>query len=588
MVLSYLLARAGVNVVTLEKHADFLRDFRGDTLHPSSMEIIDELALLDDLLELPVDRAPFVRARSVDLDVIFADFRRLRTRTKFLAFLPQNEFLDFFASKGQAFPGFDVRMSTSFTDLIEDASGRVIGVRADGPDGPMEIRCDLVVAADGRGSRVREKAGLPLKDLGAPFDVFWFRLPREPDDVEHVLGRFENGRLLVLFNRNHYWQVAYMMPKGGFDELREEGLDSFKRTVAHYTPFADERVEVITSWDDVPLLTVRMDRLLEWYRPGLLCIGDAAHAMSAIAGIGINLAIHDAVAAANVLAAPLRDRTLSERHLRRFQRRRELPTRFYQRFQIIFQHSVVKPSLKATPKPIPTLRLVNRFPVLTRLSGRIIGIGFRPEHVDSALVLARKEVSRPALPADGTLEPARAAIGEGNMVSPTLEEGTWRLASERSRVKFTASHVFGALPVRGAFARMDGVLTIGNGGSRQAEAVLEAASLTTGPLGGMRDWHLRSAHFLNAKRHPQIHFQSTSIEQSGGSLTVKGRLTIKGITRPVTLTGRLTEQLPDVIEVVLSGEIRRGDFRVGILPMKLMVAERVKLDLELTVRRSTP
>lgn len=397
MVLSYLLARAGVDVVTLEKHPDFLRDFRGDTLHPSSMEIMDELGLLDDLLKLPVDRAPFVRARSMDLEVMFADFRHLRTRTKFLAFLPQHEFLNFFASKGEEYPTFHLLMRTSFTDLIFDATGRVAGVRAEGPDGPLEIRAELVIGADGRWSRVREKAGLPQMDLGAPFDVFWFRLPRESDDPEHVLGRFENGRLLVLFNRNDYWQVAYMMPKGGFDELREAGLEEFKRTVAIYTPFADERVEAIQSWKEVPFLTVRMDRLLEWYRPGVLCIGDAAHAMSAIAGIGINLAIHDAVAAANILAIPLRDLTLTVGHLRKFQKRRESPTRRYQRFQIVFQDRVIKPSFKTTPKPISTLRIVSRFPVLTRLSGRVIGIGFRPEHADVPAVLpsARRQAHRP-------------------------------------------------------------------------------------------------------------------------------------------------------------------------------------------------
>ncbi|HEX9444527.1 MAG TPA: FAD-dependent oxidoreductase, partial [Candidatus Binatia bacterium] len=344
MMLGYLLARAGVRVAVLEKHADFLRDFRGDTIHPSTLEVVHELGLLDALLKLPHQEVRQLNAQFGDATVTLADFTRLPTRCKFIAMMPQWDFLNFLAARAARYPAFKLLMETEATDPVEEA-GRVSGVRARGKDGPLEVRADLVVAADGRGSILREKAGLSVKDLGAPMDVLWFRLSRKPDDPAQTMGRFDVGRIFVTINRGDSWQCGFVIPKGGFEEVRRQGLEAFREKVAELAPYAQDRVAELRTWDDVKLLTVRVDRLIEWFRPGLLCIGDAAHAMSPVGGVGINLAIQDAVAAANILAGPLGARRAAAEDLRRVQRRREFPTRVTQSLQVAVQKRFIARAL---------------------------------------------------------------------------------------------------------------------------------------------------------------------------------------------------------------------------------------------------
>ncbi len=382
MMLGFLLARAGIDVVVLEKHADFLRDFRGDTIHPSTLEVMHEIGLLDRFLALPHQEVRQLGLGIGDEILPVADFRHLPTRCRFVAFMPQWDFLDFLADEGRRHPGFGLRMRSEVTDLLEEG-GRVTGVRAATPEGPLEVRAPLVVGADGRSSRVRELAGLSADALGAPMDVLWFRLSRRPTDGGATMGRVAPGRVFVLIERGEHWQCGYVIQKGGFDAVRARGLDAFRSDVASLAPFLAARVSDIASWDDVKLLTVRVDRARRWHRPGLLCIGDAAHAMSPIGGVGINLAIQDAVAAANRLAAPLRDGRLTEEDLRAVQGRREFPTRVTQRIQLLAQDRLVKPILGRTARLEPPLaiRLLSWFPVLQRLPGRLVGLGVRPEHV---------------------------------------------------------------------------------------------------------------------------------------------------------------------------------------------------------------
>jgi 2-polyprenyl-6-methoxyphenol hydroxylase-like FAD-dependent oxidoreductase len=382
MMLGLLLARAGVRVLVLEKHADFLRDFRGDTIHPSTLEVMHELGLLDALLKLPYQEVRVLTGQVGETRVPIADFTHLPTRCGFVAFMPQWDFLAFLAREATGYPAFALRMRAEVTELLEESS-RVVGVQASTADGPLTIRADLVVAADGRSSTVREKAGLPVEELGAPMDVLWFRLSRPSDDPGQTMGRFDIGRIFISLNRGTYWQCGYVIPKGKFDEIRRAGLPAFREGVARLLPSAQARVSELRDWDDVKLLTVRVDRLSRWYRPGLLCIGDAAHAMSPIGGVGINLAIQDAVAAANVLATPLAGHRLTTDHLQRVQRRREFPTRVTQRLQIAIQNRVIARVLAGTrPVKLPlAVRLLGRFPVLRRIPGRLIGMGIRPEHV---------------------------------------------------------------------------------------------------------------------------------------------------------------------------------------------------------------
>lgn len=382
MMLGLLLARAGVSVIVLEKHHDFLRDFRGDTLHPSTLEIMHELGVLERFLQLPHQKVPRLNGRFGDLAFTVADFSHLPTRCRYVAFMPQWDFLNFLVEVGRWYPTFQVRMSAEVTDLIEDR-GSVVGLRAETPRGPMEVRASLVVGADGRQSVVRARAGLSVEEFGAPMDVLWFRLSRRPSDPVDPMGRFDVGRIFIMLNRGDYWQCGFVIAKGSRDEIQAQGLTAFRDSVAKLAPFAADRVHELQDWEPVKLLTVQVDRLHQWYRSGLLCIGDAAHAMSPVGGVGINLAIQDAVATANLLAIPLREGRLTTRDLRLVQARRAWPTKMTQRVQLMIQNRIIKRVLGSSDRLPPPLafRLIARFPFLRRLPARMIGLGFRPEHV---------------------------------------------------------------------------------------------------------------------------------------------------------------------------------------------------------------
>jgi len=383
MVCGFLLARAGIDVLVLEKHADFLRDFRGDTIHPSTLQLMYELGILEDFLRRPHQELAQIGAQVGDFTVTIADFSHLPTHCKFVGLMPQWDFLNFIEEKAKAYPGFHLRMQTEVTDLlIED--GRVAGVRAKSPHGPLEVRADLTVGADGRRSLVREKAGLAVRDLGAPIDVLWMRVTRKPGDRNQALGRFRGGKILVTLDRGEYWQCAFVISKGGFDTIRQEGLTKFREEIAAVAPFLRERLGELNDWNDIKLLSVAVDRLRRWSRTGLLCIGDSAHAMSPIGGVGINLATQDAVAAANTLAEPLAQGAVSDARLGDVQRRREFPTRATQAFQVFAHKRFIFPALR-NPRPISRLplplKLLQMFPILRRIPARLVGLGVRPEHV---------------------------------------------------------------------------------------------------------------------------------------------------------------------------------------------------------------
>ena len=383
MVLGLLLARAGIDVVVLEKHADFLRDFRGDTIHPSTLEVMDELGLLDDLLKLPHNKVSRLGVQVGDTSINFADFTWLPPRYAFIALMPQWDFLDFLADEARKYPNFKLIMQANVTDLVEER-GRIVGVRATTPEGPLEVRAKLTVGCDGRKSTVRAKAGLEVEDIGAPIDVFWMRVSRRPDDPPSG-GRLNAGSFFAMLDRGDYFQLAYVIPKDTAEKIREQGLPAFREIIAKALPFLADRVDELKTWDDVKLLTVSIDRLRTWYRPGLLCIGDAAHAMSPIGGVGINLAIQDAVAAANILWKPLKDGTLSTFDLAKVQHRRTFPTRVTQRLQVLAQNRIVQPVLSSNqPLQAPrAVSLFNKLPILQRIPARIVGVGVRPEHVKS-------------------------------------------------------------------------------------------------------------------------------------------------------------------------------------------------------------
>jgi 2-polyprenyl-6-methoxyphenol hydroxylase-like FAD-dependent oxidoreductase len=394
MMLGLLLARAGVDVVVLEKHADFLRDFRGDTIHPSTLEVVHDLGLLEEFLTLPHQEIRELRAQVGDVTLKIADFGHLPTRCPFIAFMPQWDFLAFLARHASAYPTFQLRTRTEATGLLEE-DGRIAGVEALAPEGRVQIGADLVVAADGRHSVLRDRAGLSVETLGAPMDVLWFRLPRTSGDPANVMGRFDPGRIFITLNRGGYWQCGFVIAKGSLEALRARGLDAFRREVARLAPYAAARIDAIRSWDDVKLLTVQVDRLRRWSRPGLLCIGDAAHAMSPIGGVGINLAIQDAVAAANRLAVPLAERRVTTDDLTAVQRRRELPTRVTQQLQLTVQRRAIARVLttRAPLRPPALVRLLARVPLFWRLPARLIGIGVRPEHVRSPAQPAARTIA---------------------------------------------------------------------------------------------------------------------------------------------------------------------------------------------------
>jgi 2-polyprenyl-6-methoxyphenol hydroxylase-like FAD-dependent oxidoreductase len=382
LMLGFLLARAGVDVVVLEKHADFLRDFRGDTVHPSTLDVMAELGLLDDFLKLPHQKAPNIGAVFMGQQYAFADFSYLPTRCKFIALMPQWDFLNFLADRGKSYPSFHLRMRAEAVDLIEDG-GRIAGVRANTPDGTLEIRADLTVGCDGRHSTVRERAGFTLDDLGAPMDVLWFRLRKKPSDPNETMGRFDAGRIVVMLDRGDYWQCAFVIHKGAIEETKRAGLPAFRQSIVRLLPAFADRVDELKDWDQIKLLTVAVNRVRRWHRPGLLCIGDAAHAMSPIGGVGVNLAVQDAVAAANLLWQPLKRGTLREDDLERVQRRREFPTRVTQRLQVIVQNNVIERVLGAG-QSLPTpwlLRLFSRLPPLRAIPAWLVGRGVRSEHV---------------------------------------------------------------------------------------------------------------------------------------------------------------------------------------------------------------
>jgi 2-polyprenyl-6-methoxyphenol hydroxylase-like FAD-dependent oxidoreductase len=383
MMLGFLLARAGVKVVVLEKHGDFLRDFRGDTVHPSTLTVMHELGLLDEFLKLPHHRIARFTGYFGDTPVQIADLSHLPVPAPFIAMMPQWDFLDFLASHGKAFAGFGLQMNAEAAGVIEEG-GRIVGVRATVGGKPEEIRADLVVGADGRHSAIRTALGLKVQDLGAPMDVMWFRVSKQAGDPTEVFGRFDAGRILVMLDRGDYWQCAFVIPKGAAERVRAEGIDKVRATIAQLAPMLANRVDELKTIDDLKLLTVGVDRLETWWRPGALCIGDAAHTMSPIGGIGINIAIQDAVATANILATPLREGRLRDADLAAVQARRLFPARATQAAQVFLQDRIIAPSLYAAggQMKVPlVVRLMQWLPILRRLPARLMGLGVRPEHV---------------------------------------------------------------------------------------------------------------------------------------------------------------------------------------------------------------
>lgn len=383
VMLGYLLARAGVRVTVLEKHKDFFRDFRGDTIHPSTLELMRELGLLEEFLKLPHQELHSIGGMFGDFSFTAADFSHLPVQCRFIALMPQWDFLNFLAEHSQQFSTFDLRMEHEVTDLLEQ-DGAIKGVRAKTPDGEVEIAADLVVGSDGRHSTVRDAARLETIDFGVPVDVLWFRISRKPDDPYQALGRIDYGKMLILINRSEYFQAGLIIRKGAFDSVKSAGIPAFRESLLQIAPFLGERVEEIQDWDQVKLLSVQINRLRKWYRNGLLCIGDAAHAMSPAGGVGINLAIQDAVAAANVLAQALCENRVTEGLLAKVQERREFPVRIIQSIQARMHNASL--NFLGPPKKAHApwqLRTFVRIPGTRRILARGVGLGLRPEHIHS-------------------------------------------------------------------------------------------------------------------------------------------------------------------------------------------------------------
>ena len=385
MMLGYLLGRAGVKTLVLEKHADFLRDFRGDTVHPSTLMIMQELGLIEDFLQLPHSE---IRALSVEIGATrlkVADFARVSAPYRFVALMPQWDFLNFLADKGRRFPALQVRMSTQVTSLIQ-ADGRVTGVKVATQDNSLEVRADLVIGCDGRSSTVRAASGLVVQDLGSPIDVLWFRLSKKAGDPEQVLGRVGADTMIVTIDRTDYWQCAFVIGKGGIGSIQAKGLEAFKAAIAHGARFLSDRVDELRSFDDIKLLSVSVDRLTTWSKPGLLCIGDAAHAMSPVGGVGINLAIQDAVATANLLAMKLRAGTVRDGDLDAVRQRRLFPAKVIQGLQVAVHNRVLKPVVSGAERTLKVpwpMKVLDGNAWLRRWPAQFLGMGVRPEHVHS-------------------------------------------------------------------------------------------------------------------------------------------------------------------------------------------------------------
>lgn len=383
MMLGYLLGRSGIRTVVLEKHADFFRDFRGDTVHPSTMQVMQELGLLDDFLKIPHQQLTHMQGLFGATPIRIADLSRLKTPCPFIALMPQWDFLNFLETKGARFSSLQIMKSTEATELVRD-SERITGVVAATPQGPLYITADLTVACDGRHSILREQAGLKIEDIGAPIDVLWFRVGKQKTDSDGIFARLQRGQMMVTIDRDDYWQCAYVIAKGKIDDIKARGLDAFRENVASLVPILRDHIGDVKSWDDVKLLTVRIDRLTQWALPGLLCIGDAAHAMSPVGGVGVNLAVQDAVAAANILFDKFGAGEPSLDDLEDVQQRRLFPTQVTQVMQTVVQDRIINRALSGEDlKPPFVVRVINALPWLQGLAARLLGIGVRPEHVHS-------------------------------------------------------------------------------------------------------------------------------------------------------------------------------------------------------------
>lgn len=382
MMLAFLLARMGVDVVVLEKHGDFLRDFRGDTIHPSTLQLMHELGILEEFLKRPHQEVRELSAKVGSETATLADFSHLPTRCKFVALMPQWEFLDFIKEQAQRYPTFHLKMQAEVTGLLEE-NGAIAGARVTTPSGPLEVRAALTVGADGRRSVVRQSAHLQVENFGAPMDVMWMRFSRAPEDPGQTFGHADKGKFFISINRDTYWQCAFVIAKGEAETIKAKGLPAFREELASFEPFLRDRLAELRDWQDVSVLTVLVDRLVRWSRAGVLCIGDSAHAMSPVGGVGINLAIQDAVATANLLGKILLQRAPSESELEAVQRRRDFPTRATQRLQILIQDNVIRRVLGgAAPVALPwPMRLLRRWPYLRRFPARALGLGLRPEHI---------------------------------------------------------------------------------------------------------------------------------------------------------------------------------------------------------------
>jgi 2-polyprenyl-6-methoxyphenol hydroxylase-like FAD-dependent oxidoreductase len=391
MMLGYLLGRAGVETLVLEKHADFFRDFRGDTVHPSTLQVMDELGLIDGFLKLPHQQLQKMEGKFGAATIRIADLSRLKVKYPFIAFMPQWDFLNFLRESGKRFTSLKVMMNTDATDLVWSGE-TVVGVNADTPEGPVEIRAELTVGCDGRHSIVRQRANLEVEEIGAPIDVLWFRAGKRENENESLFARVEPGKMLITFDRGDYWQCAFVIAKGQYDAVRARGLDAFRNDVISMAPVLTSGISDVKTWDDVKLLTVAINRLKRWTRAGLVCIGDAAHAMSPVGGVGVNLAIQDAVATANLLAAKLASGCPSELELDAVRRRREFPVRVTQSMQVVVQNNLISVALKSGDRPlrVPLLvRVVNAIPWLQGITARFVALGVRPEHVHSPAALGQ-------------------------------------------------------------------------------------------------------------------------------------------------------------------------------------------------------